>query len=200
MNTSFNSAIIKLTLWYLVIIMLVSLVFSTVIFQVSDQALTRGFSFGDGPGQRALVTDLELFETLRTKRAQIGRDDLLQNLAFLNLMMLVGGGAASYLLAKRTLTPMHDAMAVQSRFISDASHELRTPLTAMRTEIEVALRGASSTKGDYKQALASSLEEVESLQKLSDNLLLLTSDGPLVMENIPLDAITSEAIQVPVPE
>jgi len=194
MKKSFGSAIIKLTLWYLLIIMLISLIFSTVIFQVSNQALLRSLPLGGGPGQHILITDPEQFEVLRSKLADVGRDELIQNLVFLNIIMLVSGGAASYLLARRTLTPMHEAMITQSRFTSDASHELRTPLTAMRTEIEVALRDSNASKTDYKETLASSLEEVVSLQSLSDNLLLLASDSPLKMETVSLDTVTKEAL------
>jgi len=194
MKKSFDSATIRLTLWYLVIIMLISLIFSSVIFQVSNQTLTKSLPLGGGPGQRALITNPERFEKLRLQEVKAGRDDLLRNLVLLNFITLIGGGAASYLLARRTLTPIHDAMMALERFTSDASHELRTPLTAMRTEIEVALRDSNPTKTDLRETLTSSLEEVVSLQSLSDNLLLLTSDTPLVMESVSLDTVTKDAL------
>lgn len=194
MKHSLGSTTLRLTAWYLVIIMLISLVFSMVIFQLSDQALRRSLPRGGGPGQRALITDPEQFEIIRTQLADSSREELLRNLILLNLIMLVGGGGASYLLARRTLTPIHEALDAQSRFTSDASHELRTPLTAMRTEMEVALRDAGATKTELKQTLESNLEEVVSLQALSDNLLHLTSDSPLIMEPVSLDAVTDEAL------
>jgi signal transduction histidine kinase len=55
------------------------------------------------------------------------------NLFILNLGILAFAGGASYLLAKRTLQPIEDALEAQSRFTADASQELRTPLTPMKT-------------------------------------------------------------------
>jgi signal transduction histidine kinase len=57
----------------------------------------------------------------------------------------------------------------QQRFVADASHELRTPLARLRAEIEV----AQGTDPDDDAALASLLEEVVNLQRLTDELLLL---------------------------
>jgi signal transduction histidine kinase len=75
-----------------------------------------------------------------------------------------------------TMNEMLDRLDVsnrqQQRFVADASHELRTPLSRMRSELEVAQhvgrRGA--TDGDV---LASLLEEVDGLQRLTDDLLVL---------------------------
>ncbi len=59
-----------------------------------------------------------------------------------------------------------------TRFTADAAHELRTPLTIMRGQLEEAIR---SSRGDAEQErlLVGLLEETSSLQKISDNLLLL---------------------------
>jgi signal transduction histidine kinase len=57
----------------------------------------------------------------------------------------------------------------QQQFVADASHELRTPLARLRTEIEVA-QGVSPNDD---AVLSSLLEEVENLQRLTDDLLVL---------------------------
>ena len=57
----------------------------------------------------------------------------------------------------------------QQQFVADASHELRTPLARIRTEIEVA-QGVSPNDD---AVLSSLLEEVENLQRLTDDLLVL---------------------------
>jgi heavy metal sensor kinase len=59
------------------------------------------------------------------------------------------------------------------RFAVDAAHELRTPLTVLKGGIEVALR-ADRTPPEYREVLRSSLEEVEQLIALAENLLLLS--------------------------
>jgi heavy metal sensor kinase len=63
--------------------------------------------------------------------------------------------------------------AEMRRFAADAAHELRTPLTALKGGIEVSLRAARSAE-EYRQVLTSSLEEVERLIRLAEDLLLLS--------------------------
>ena len=70
------------------------------------------------------------------------------------------------------LTRIHLAFEAQRRFTADASHELRSPLTALRGEIEVALRRERSTD-EYRRVLASGLEEIERLSRITEDLLTL---------------------------
>ena len=71
------------------------------------------------------------------------------------------------------LARLEQAFAQSRRFAADAAHELRTPLAVLRGSIEVALRGDRSPD-EYRQVLASSLEEAERLIRLSEDLLLLS--------------------------
>jgi len=77
------------------------------------------------------------------------------------------------------LARLEAAFAQTRRFAADAAHELRTPLAALRGGTEVALR-AERTPEEYRRVLASSLEEVERLIRLAEDLLLLSrsSAGP----------------------
>jgi two-component system OmpR family sensor kinase len=65
------------------------------------------------------------------------------------------------------------AFTEMRRFAADAAHELRTPLTALKGGIEVSLRSARSAE-EYRQVLVGSLEEVERLVRLAEDLLLLS--------------------------
>ncbi|MDO8445747.1 MAG: heavy metal sensor histidine kinase [Deltaproteobacteria bacterium] len=60
-----------------------------------------------------------------------------------------------------------------NQFSSDVSHELRTPLTIMRGEMEVAMR-TQRTPEEYKEVIASGLEEVERMSLMVEELLLLS--------------------------
>ncbi|MGH7396788.1 MAG: ATP-binding protein [Candidatus Rokuibacteriota bacterium] len=71
------------------------------------------------------------------------------------------------------LARLEEAFAQTRRFAADAAHELRTPLTALRGGIEVALR-MERPSAEYRRVLASNLEEVERLVRLSEDLLLLS--------------------------
>jgi heavy metal sensor kinase len=82
------------------------------------------------------------------------------------------------------------------RFSADAAHELRTPLTALRGGLEVALR-TERTAAHYRDVIASSLEDVERLIRLAEDLLLLTRSSagagvkatPVDLEPLVLDVL-----------
>ena len=71
------------------------------------------------------------------------------------------------------LARLQAAFAEMQRFTADAAHELRTPLTALRGGIEIALR-AERSPDEYRRVLASSIEEVDQLIRLAEDLLLLS--------------------------
>jgi len=71
------------------------------------------------------------------------------------------------------LARLEEAFTQTRRFAADAAHELRTPLAVLRGGIEVALR-ADRPPDEYRRVLVSSLEEVERLIRLAEDLLLLS--------------------------
>jgi len=71
------------------------------------------------------------------------------------------------------LARLDRTFATMRRFAADAAHELRTPLTALKGGIEVALRSVRSPE-EYRAVLVSSLEEVDRLVRLAEDLLLLS--------------------------
>lgn len=60
----------------------------------------------------------------------------------------------------------------QRRVFEDLSHQMKTPLAVMRGELEIALKKKRSL-ADYQEILASSLEEVERMASIVENLLKL---------------------------
>ncbi len=181
MRTLFTTAVFRLTISYLALIVVLSLIFSSALYRVSTQELDhlearqkaqqRLFDTALlAPAQRISVN---AFFDARTKETERSKDAIALNLAYFNLAVVVLGGAAGYALARRTLHPIEEAVEAQKQFTSDASHELRTPLTAMKTEIEVALRDQHLSALEAKRLLKSNLEEVGKLESLSDGLLKL---------------------------
>lgn len=169
----FTDATIKLAGWYLLILMSVCVLFSMLIFQIArDELQTRFF----GAAEQGIVS----FEESITRRAvaQTYLDNatasLFASLAYLNLIVLLSGGAGAYFLARRTLKPIEAAHEAQSRFVANASHQFRTPLAVMKAESELVLSDTSSTKAAFKSVLTSNLEEINHLANLSSMLLELS--------------------------
>ncbi|MCX6782568.1 MAG: HAMP domain-containing sensor histidine kinase [Candidatus Levybacteria bacterium] len=195
----FTKTRFKLTAWYLLIIMLVSVSFSIAMYKVLTSELNRVERVqrlrqeGQLPEfrqrfPRIFILDPQLIEETKDRLKTI--------LLLVNLGILGTSSLAGYFLAGRTLKPIKDMVDEQNRFITDASHELRTPITSLKTEIEVNLRDKNLSK-DAKKLLESNLEEVNSLQSLSDNLIRLTqyqkTNGNIHFEELSLSEIVDGA-------
>jgi signal transduction histidine kinase len=70
------------------------------------------------------------------------------------------------------LSRLETSFMAQKNFISNASHELRTPLTAITGQLEVTLLNPRSPQ-EYRAVINSVLEDIKSLNLLSNRLLLL---------------------------
>jgi heavy metal sensor kinase len=96
------------------------------------------------------------------------------------------------------LARLEGLFAQMRRFAADAAHELRTPLTVLKGEVEVALRAERSSE-EYRRVLTSSLEEVERLTRLAEDLLLLSrfaARTPPPRSRVELDAVLVDAFDV----
>jgi len=171
----FTSARIKLTSWYLLIIMTISLSFSIVIYNGVRFELERRFTSIETrldlrrnvirPNQAPVVVLMEDFNEAKARVIFI--------LAYANGVILIISALAGYYLAGKTLQPIEVTLEEQKRFVADASHELKTPLTALKTSIEVTLRNKHLTLAGAKKTLTESLDDIENLKNLTNNLLLL---------------------------
>ena len=82
------------------------------------------------------------------------------------------------------LDRLEDAFDRLSQFSADLAHELRTPMNNLRGEAEVALSKPRPTQ-EYRDIIASSLEEYERLSRMTDSLLFLAkADGSQMMANL----------------
>ncbi len=197
-----QSAVFKLTLWYLGIILVLGALFSVALYRESSVQLDENATHQRNAINRLALPDI--FEPRRTQfledldaQLDADRQRLILRLLVLNLSTLLIGGGAAYVLARRTLKPIQDSLDAQGRFTADASHELRTPLTAMRAEIEVALRTGKLTAADAKELLSSNLEEIAKLEALSASLLRLArfENGldPKIVTKVPVRELFEDA-------
>jgi heavy metal sensor kinase len=87
------------------------------------------------------------------------------------------------------LARLNSTLERERRFVDDASHELRTPLALHKTELEVALRHATSAD-DLRAAIGSAIEEVDRLIGLAEDLLVVAraQEGGLELHRERVDA------------
>lgn len=198
----FHSATLKLTGWYLLILMSISLIFSFTIYNVTAGEVGNRLNDFQSrlvqPGMNPTMgQNPRLFSAFRENQRETAEHNLFVTLLYVNVLILFGGGVLSYLLARRTLKQIEESHNAQSRFTSDVSHELRTPLAAMKAELEVALRDKKLSKEDMRELLASNLEEVEKLTMLSKTLLQLSKldHASLETEEFDLNIIANDVVQ-----
>ncbi len=193
----FTTARFKLTAWYLLIIMFISFFFSAIIFRMVSFEIERFANRQrlrvEGPffQQDFLLPDIELINETKQR--------FLTTLGIVNGGILIISGAAAYYLAGKTLQPIQEMVDEQNRFISDSSHELRTPLASLKTAFEVNLRDRRLTLATAKQLITDSIDEVNRLQSLSDELLTLASyqkpNGHTILTAVDIKLIISEAVK-----
>lgn len=170
------AARIKLTFFYVFIVMCISLFFSLAVYAILDNELKREFrsqvlkgipnSYRQIFTKQLLEQEQEIFREARKR--------IFEQLIVVNFFILTTTSVAGYFLSGQTLKPVEKSIEEQKRFISDASHELRTPLTVLKTEIEVALRNKKLSSLNLRKILKSNLEEVNRMQTLSNSLLMLS--------------------------
>ncbi|HPT66075.1 MAG TPA: HAMP domain-containing sensor histidine kinase [Candidatus Woesebacteria bacterium] len=198
----FKQARLKLTAWYLLIIMVISLSFSALIYQLVSSEINRfadsqrnrfekQFIINDNPRPPKIIIDDDLI--IESKQR------LLTNLLIINGFIILTSGLLSYFLAGRTLFPIQKMTEDQKQFISDASHELKTPITALKTMLEVSLRDPKLDLTESKKVLTDSIHATNQLKTLSDSLLelnhLSNSGSPLKIESVSIKNLMTESIK-----
>lgn len=196
----FGQARIKLTIWYVGIILIISTFFSVAFYNSSTREIDRivdrlqfekireesGMpSFRRPPGGPSIEELLSYKERMRLA------------LLIVNGIILLFSAGAAYILSGRTLRPIKVMVDEQNQFISSASHELRTPLATLRTEMEGHLLEKEITDQQARNLIKSNLEEIERLQGLSNNLLRITQVQELTnstFEDISVSEVLEAAI------
>jgi signal transduction histidine kinase len=93
------------------------------------------------------------------------------------------------------LSRIDSVFEAQRRFTSRAAHELRTPLTILKGETQVILRSRRTVE-EYQATLNSSLEEIDKMVAIIDDLLLMaryeSGEAEIPRDMVPLaDVVTN---------
>lgn len=181
----FKSARIKLTAWYLIIIMLITLFFSVLVFR-GVSISTRNALYlhnlkverrlKEHRGRNDLLGPQERFqeplskETISETMEEVEKK-ILTTLGVINLVILALSAVLGYLLAGKTLKPIEEMTEKQKKFIADAAHELKTPLTSMKTYLEVNLRKKDLKLAQSREIMQNTVEDIDSTSMLIESLL-----------------------------
>ena len=115
------------------------------------------------------------------------------------LIILILVMIGSILISKIAVKPIQQAWQRQIEFTADASHELRTPIAVIRSSGEIMLENSKETIESQMQWLENILYENKRMEKLVENLLLLSrADGREVELNknmIPLGILIDGRIE-----
>lgn len=162
-----KSAVMKMTLWYVVLTMALSLSFSVVIYHYAADELSEGL--------HSQYSELQASSHHHIKYSgqefAFWSERLMMVFVYFNLTVLILASTISYFLAKKTLRPLEESHNAQIRFTALASHELRTPLTAMRADTESILMNHSDDAVLLKRTLNANLADLERLELLANHLL-----------------------------
>lgn len=158
----FQKAHLKLTLYYIVLIMMVACLCSMLLYFSLKKNIMQDFSAEGKETQIAM-----------TERAV---KSLQKNIVSVDITVLVLGSVFSYILARGTLRPVKDWLEMQKEFSANASHELRTPLAIMKTDSEVMLRGGKNSAQDFRLLALRNMEEIDRMSKIVEELLALSRE------------------------
>ncbi len=173
-----NNVKLKLTLWYLLIIMGITISFSGFVYVNVRTSTQRAISNQKNRIVKQLEDDrvqpmiMERISMLGEKTlAEISQKTFIL-LVVVDILIFVSSGILSYILAGITLNPIEEMLKRQKRFVSDAAHELKTPLTTIKTDIEVTLRDKKLSLEEAKLCLQETNREIDKLSDLAHKLLL----------------------------
>lgn len=174
----FKTARIKLTAWYLLIIMTLTLSFSCIVYSSVADFTTKALESQRRRLERQFLdSDVVVFvqRPIPFINAEVAEEIKARTfvmLAIINITILGLTGGLGYFLAGKTLEPIEKMVAKQKRFISDAAHEIKTPLTVMKANLEVSIRDPNLDIKDAKDIMQITIGEVDTLHNLTQQLLL----------------------------
>ncbi|MBV8163699.1 MAG: HAMP domain-containing histidine kinase [Candidatus Eremiobacteraeota bacterium] len=176
---------VRLTLAYAGLLFLLLAAFSVIVYGLLSTVVWQDVEpFRDDPAMLAAAHHM--------------LKNYIVRLAIANAAGLVLVVAVSAFLAKITLRPLEQAIALQRQFTNDASHDLRTPLAVIRTETSVALADCGSLPEEYCERIQIIDEQAQRMQRLIDQLITLShldADSALDREPTDLRAVVNGVLR-----
>jgi signal transduction histidine kinase len=199
----FKQARIKLTLFYIAILMFVTVFFSTIAYFQNLKTSTFVLEMQKARIERQLEhlgyprrQSRQTLAILSQEEINLIKGRTFKNLLTLNVLILGVSGILSYFLAGKTLQPIEQMLKKQRVFVSNAAHELKTPLTAIKTNLEVTLRDKKLNLEDAKTAMNETIHDVDKLNSLA--VMLLNQESAINEKNftkVALDELLNNVVE-----
>jgi len=105
------------------------------------------------------------------------------------IIATLAAAAVGLLLARRSIRPLADALALQRRFVADAGHELRTPLTLLSTRAQLLRRHVAAAQAGDEEVRTGLDEIVDDSKALTEIVqdLLTAADPRQTAEAVDVD-------------
>lgn len=119
--------------------------------------------------------------------------DVMQALVLLGIGAVIFAGAVSWIIARRAVRPLGEALRLQRQFVADASHELRTPLAVLDARLQVVQRRQQNGTDVTPEALAELRSDSKALVDIVGDLLLAAGGEGGHAEAIDAGPVVDEA-------
>ncbi len=116
-------------------------------------------------------------------RIFVDSDELVLALAVIGVGAVLLAGLATWVIARRAVVPIGEALRLQRTFVADASHELRTPLTVMNARVQQLSRKTAADDPN-REVVDALLDDTRALVDIVNDLLQAATstdvgdDGP----------------------
>jgi two-component system OmpR family sensor kinase len=123
----------------------------------------------------------------------VDADDLLVALAVVGAAAIVLAAVLSWVIARRAVRPLGQALAIQRTFVADASHELRTPVAVIGARVEV-LKQRLENGHDPAGDLAELQRDVRVLGEVITDLLMASAPQTGVADPYPVAEVVESTV------
>lgn len=195
----FKSARTKLTLWYVIIISIISGLISLLFYMRTTSTLETEFDRIEKRLQRELFIEDHMparhfGRRLLPEDIDQAKSEIAGHLITINILIIGVTAIAGYALSGITLKPIEKALDDQKRFVADAAHELRTPVTAMKVSLETQLLDKKLSKST-QELINGNLQDIRVLEQLTQNLLRLaqSEQKPIHFETVSIASVIKTA-------